>query len=153
LMKWKRTREQFTMAWFTTPDCQHKKTPRENFFTGNGISPFADPELPLPLGLQTVPCPPKYKPVSLPKYNGYGHFRQFIMSYEAAVNSAGGDDVAFGQIFHHCLWRSSSQLVFLVASALNIQLNWSQDEIHSGISSVSWNSGKTIRPLQLQTKR
>jgi hypothetical protein len=52
---------------------QHKRTLRENFFTGNGISPFADPESPLSLRLQTAPWPPKYKIVSLPKYNGYGH--------------------------------------------------------------------------------
>jgi hypothetical protein len=36
---------------------QHKRTPRENLFTGNGISPFADPESPLSLGLQTAPWP------------------------------------------------------------------------------------------------
>jgi hypothetical protein len=69
---------------------QHKRMPRENFFIGNGISPFTDTESPLSLGLQTAPWPPKYKPVSLPKYNGYGHSRQFIMSYEAAVNSEEG---------------------------------------------------------------
>jgi hypothetical protein len=43
--------------------------------------------------------PPKYKPVSLLKYNGYGHSRQFIMSYEATVNSAGGDDLALAKSF------------------------------------------------------
>jgi hypothetical protein len=26
---------------------QHKRTPRENFFTGNGISQFTNPESPL----------------------------------------------------------------------------------------------------------
>jgi hypothetical protein len=78
---------------------KHKRTTSENFFTGNGISPFADPESPLSLGLQTASWPPKYKPVSLPKYNGYGHSRQFIMIYEAAVNSVGGDDVALAKSF------------------------------------------------------
>jgi hypothetical protein len=43
--------------------------------------------------------PPKYKPVSLLKYNGYGHSRKFIMSYEATVNSAGGDDLALVKSF------------------------------------------------------
>jgi hypothetical protein len=76
---------------------QHKRSPRENFFTGNGISQFADPESPLSLGLQTAPWPPKYKPIYLPKYNGYGHSRQFIMSYEVAVNSARGDDIALAK--------------------------------------------------------
>jgi hypothetical protein len=54
---------------------QQKRTNRENFFTGNEISPFADLESPLSLGLQTTPCPPKYKTVFLLKYNGYRHSR------------------------------------------------------------------------------
>jgi hypothetical protein len=78
---------------------QHKRTPRENFFTGNGISQFADPDSPLSLGLQTTPWPLKYKPVSLPKYNRYGNSRQFLMSYEAAISSIGGDDVALAKSF------------------------------------------------------
>jgi hypothetical protein len=62
--------------WHDSPHLkfgQHKRTPRENFFTGNGIAPFADPKSPLSLGLQTTPWPPKYKPISRSKYNGYGH--------------------------------------------------------------------------------
>jgi hypothetical protein len=55
---------------------------------GNRISQFADPDSPLSLGLQTAPWPPKFKLVSLPKYNGYGNFRQFLMRYESSVNSA-----------------------------------------------------------------
>jgi hypothetical protein len=78
---------------------QHKRTRRENFFTGNRISSFADPESPLSLGLQTTPWPPKYKLVSLLKYKGYGHSRQIIMSYEAAVNSTRGDDIALAKSF------------------------------------------------------
>jgi hypothetical protein len=88
--------------WCDSPhqnSVQHKRTPRENFFMGNGISSFADPESPLSLGLQKTPWPTKYKPVSLLKYNGYGHSRKFIMSYEAAINSAGGDDVALAKSF------------------------------------------------------
>jgi chromosome segregation ATPase len=48
------------------------KTPKENFFAGNGISQFVDPESPLSIGLQTAPWPPKFKPVFLPKYNCRG---------------------------------------------------------------------------------
>jgi hypothetical protein len=58
-----------------------------------------DPESPLSIGLQTAPWPPKFKPVSLPKYNGFGNSRQFLMSYESAVNSAGEDDVALVKSF------------------------------------------------------
>jgi hypothetical protein len=33
---------------------QNKRTPKENFFAGNGISQFMDPESPLSIGLQTA---------------------------------------------------------------------------------------------------
>jgi hypothetical protein len=67
-----------------------REPPKENFFAGNGISHFVDSESPLSIGLQTTPWPPKFKPVSLPKYNGFGNSRQFLMRYESVVNSAGG---------------------------------------------------------------
>jgi hypothetical protein len=78
---------------------QYRGTSKENFFAGNGISQFVDPESPLSIGLQTAPWPPKFKLVSLPKYNGFGNSRQFLMRYDAAVNSAGGDDVALAKSF------------------------------------------------------
>jgi hypothetical protein len=52
---------------------QNRRTPKENFFAGNGISQFVDPESPLSIGLQTALWPPKFKPVSLSKYNGFGN--------------------------------------------------------------------------------
>jgi hypothetical protein len=76
-----------------------RESPKENFFAGNGVSHFVDSESPLSIGLQTAPWPPKFKPVSLPKYNGFGNSRQFLMRYESAVNSAGGDDVALAKSF------------------------------------------------------
>jgi hypothetical protein len=78
---------------------QYRGTPKENFFAGNEISQFVDPESPLSIGLQTAPWPPKFKLVSLPKYNGFGNSRQFLMRYDSAVNSAGGDDVALAKSF------------------------------------------------------
>jgi FtsZ-binding cell division protein ZapB len=45
--------------WCDSPhqsSSQRKRIPRENFFTGNGISQFADLESPLCLGLQTGQC-------------------------------------------------------------------------------------------------
>jgi hypothetical protein len=77
----------------------NKRTSRENFSACNGISHFADPDSPLSLGLQIAPWPPKFKPVSLPNYNGYGNSRQFLMRYESIVNSAGGDDVTLAKSF------------------------------------------------------
>jgi hypothetical protein len=56
-----------------------RRPPKENFFAGNGISQFVDFESPLSIGLQTAPWPPKFKPVSLPKYNGFGNSKQFLM--------------------------------------------------------------------------
>jgi hypothetical protein len=66
---------------------------------GNIISQFSDPDSPLSIGLQTAPWPPKFKPISLPKYNGYGNSRQFLVRYESTVNSVGGDDVALAESF------------------------------------------------------
>jgi hypothetical protein len=77
----------------------NRRTPKENFFVGNGISHFVDSESPLSIGLQIAPWPPKFKPVSLPKCNGFGNSRQFLMRYDSAVNSAGGDDVALAKSF------------------------------------------------------
>jgi hypothetical protein len=77
----------------------YRGTPKENIFAGNGISQFVDPESPLSIGLQTAPWPSKFKPVSLPKYNGFRNSTQFLMRYESAVNSARGDDVALAKSF------------------------------------------------------
>jgi hypothetical protein len=77
----------------------NRRTPKENFFVENGISQFVDSESPLSIGLQTATWPPKFKPVSLPKCNVFGNSRQFVMRYESAVNSAGGDDVALAKFF------------------------------------------------------
>jgi hypothetical protein len=76
-----------------------EEPPKEKFFAGNGISQFVDPESPLCIGLQAALWPPKFKPVSLPKYNDFGNSRQFLMRYESAVNSAGGDDVVLAKKF------------------------------------------------------
>jgi hypothetical protein len=78
---------------------QNKRTPEENFFAGNGTSQFMDLESPLSIGLQTAPWSPKFKPVSLPKYNNFGNSRQFLTWYESAVNSAKGDDVTLAKSF------------------------------------------------------
>jgi hypothetical protein len=66
---------------------------------GNGILQFVDLESPLSIGLQTAPWPPKFKPVSLLKYNGFRNSRQLLMRYESTVNSTGGDDVALVKSF------------------------------------------------------
>jgi len=48
-----------------------------------------DPKSPLSEGIQQSPWPTAYKPITLPKFNRKTDPHQFIMSYEAAVASAG----------------------------------------------------------------
>jgi hypothetical protein len=92
----------YNLLWQESPlqnSGPSRRTPKENFFTGNGTSQFLDSKSPLSIGLLTAPWPPKFKPVSLPKYNGFGNSRQFLMRYESTVNSAGGDDVVLDKSF------------------------------------------------------
>jgi hypothetical protein len=86
------------VARLTTPEFWSKQKNPERF-AGNGISQFVDPESLLSIGLQTAPWPPKFKLVSLLKYNSNGNSTQFLMRYESAVNSAGGDDVVLAKSF------------------------------------------------------
>jgi len=58
-----------------------------------------DPKSPLSEGIQQSPWPTAYKPITLPKFNGKTDPHQFIMSYEAAVASAGGDDAVLAKSF------------------------------------------------------
>ena len=43
--------------------------------------------------------PTSYKPITLSKFNGKTDSHQFIMSYEAAVASVGGDDAVLAKSF------------------------------------------------------
>jgi hypothetical protein len=51
-----------------------------------------DPKSPLSQEIQITPWPQSYKPIPLPRFSGQSDPRQFLMSYEAAILSAGGDD-------------------------------------------------------------
>jgi hypothetical protein len=51
-----------------------------------------DPKSPLSQEIQITPWPQTYRPVPLPRFSGQSDPRQFLMSYEAAILSAGGDD-------------------------------------------------------------
>jgi hypothetical protein len=59
----------------------------------------ADPQSSLSKDIQTSPWPVTYKPITLPKYNGKSDPRWFIMSFEAAVASAGGNDNVLAKSF------------------------------------------------------
>ena len=54
-------------------------------------APF-NPTSPLSITLQCTSWPYGYKPIQLPKYEGLFDPAQFIMTYEATIASAGGDD-------------------------------------------------------------
>jgi hypothetical protein len=51
-----------------------------------------DPKSPLSQEIQVTPWPQSYRTVPLPRFLGQSDSRQFLMSYEAAILSAGGDD-------------------------------------------------------------
>jgi hypothetical protein len=51
-----------------------------------------DPKSPLSQEIQITPWPQTYRPVPLPRFSGQSDPRQFLISYEAAILSAGGDD-------------------------------------------------------------
>jgi hypothetical protein len=137
------------MAWLTTLELwpEHKNSERK-LLRGQRNLAVRGSDLPLSLGLQTAPWPPKFKPVSLPKYNGYGNSTQFLMRYESTVNSARGDDVALAKSFIF-LWRPSPQLVLFTTTTLNLQLDWPQDKIHPSFPDIPWSHDKVIRSVQL----
>jgi hypothetical protein len=58
-----------------------------------------DPKFPLSEGIQTSPWPVTYKLITLPKYNGKTDPHQFVMSFEAAVATARGNDSVLAKSF------------------------------------------------------
>jgi hypothetical protein len=58
-----------------------------------------DPESPLSKGIQNSPWPASYKPITLPKFNEKSDLHQFIMSFEAAVASTGGNETILTKSF------------------------------------------------------
>jgi hypothetical protein len=68
----------------------------DDFHHGN----FAfDDASPLAAELQATPCPPSYKPLHLPMYDGHSDQKQFLMSYEATISSYGGNIAVMGKSF------------------------------------------------------
>jgi len=66
---------------------------------GGTLRSTLDLHSPLSKGLQTSPWPTTYKPITLPKFNGKADPRQFLMSFEAAVASAGGNEIVMAKSF------------------------------------------------------
>jgi len=54
---------------------------------------------PLSEGLQALPWPASYKPITIPKFNGKIDPCQFLMSFEAVVASIGGNETVLAMSF------------------------------------------------------
>lgn len=50
-------------------------------------------------GLQASPWLASYKPITLPKFSGKTDPRQFLMSFEVAVASTGGNETVLAKSF------------------------------------------------------
>ena len=68
-------------------------------FTSPLVHKTIDSKSPLFEGIQSSPWPSSYKPITLPKFNGRSDPCQFIMSFEAAVASIGGNDTVLAKLF------------------------------------------------------
>ncbi|XP_021308584.1 uncharacterized protein LOC110432454 [Sorghum bicolor] len=66
---------------------------------GGMLRGTSDLRSPLSEGLQTSPWPTTYKPITLPKFSGKADPRQFLMSFKAAVASAGGNETVMAKSF------------------------------------------------------
>jgi len=66
---------------------------------GGTLRSTLDLRSPLSEGLKTSPWPTTYKLITLPNFNGTTDPRQFLMSFEAAVASAGGNETVMAKSF------------------------------------------------------
>jgi hypothetical protein len=57
------------------------------------------PQVPAIRGIQNSPWPASDKPITLPKFNEKSDPQQFIMSFEAAVASVGGNEIVLAKSF------------------------------------------------------
>ncbi|GJN13117.1 hypothetical protein PR202_ga31453 [Eleusine coracana subsp. coracana] len=66
-----------------------------------------DKDSPLSEGLQRATYPPQFRMIPLAKFKGNSDPKQFLMSYEAAIISAGGDEVTLVKAFVYALEESA----------------------------------------------
>lgn len=67
--------------------------------TSLGVQIAIDKESPLSEGLQKAAYPSQFWMGTIPKFRGDSDPRQFLMSYETAIASAGGDEITLANIF------------------------------------------------------
>ena len=71
----------------------------DTLYTSPQVHRTTDPKSPLSEGFRNSPWPTAYKPSTLPKFNGRSDPRWFIMSFEAALVSAGGNEAVLAKSF------------------------------------------------------
>ena len=74
--------------------------------------------------------------MQLSKYDGSVHPTPFIMTYEAPIASAGGDDPIMAKILHYSMRRSSCKLVLLYSTPVNSKLGAAQGKTQTRLSSL-----------------
>lgn len=67
--------------------------------TRSGTAICIHRESPLSEGLEKAAFPPQFRMIPVPKFKGDTDPRQFLMTYEATINSAGGGEVALAKAF------------------------------------------------------
>jgi hypothetical protein len=74
----------------------HQRTPQQQCRQTQGS---VNNKCPLADNLKLAPWPLQYRAIPLPKYYGESDPRKFLMSYEAAIASSGGDDITLAESF------------------------------------------------------
>jgi len=90
--------------------------------------------------------------MQLSKYDGSVHPTQFIMTYEAPIASAGGDDPIMAKILHYSMRRSSCKLVLVHPTTVNPKLDTTQGKTEARFSSLQkdgHNLRATIHCIQM----
>jgi hypothetical protein len=83
--------------------------PQQNSFH-HARQSSSNPKCPLADNLQIAPWPAQYREAHLTKYYGESNPRKFLMSYEVAIASFGGDDTTLIKLF--------------IISLENVAVNW-----------------------------
>jgi hypothetical protein len=90
---------------------------------------YLDERSPLAPHLQVSPWPANFRAGTYPKYNDNTDPAQYIMSYQVAVASSGGDDATMAKSFIIALEGPSPHLVHQVAAAVHRLLENSPRQI------------------------
>lgn len=104
-----RAQETVRRAWSASQPVGYPSQKRSLAYRLSMLHTWGSPSEPstqtlLSQSLQSAPWPPNYKALALPKYNETSDPRQFLISYEAAITSIGGDDLVLAKSFIVAYW-------------------------------------------------